>query len=414
MHRDHLSTSWAASWAAVLCALCASACASSASNLKPAAIAKGKGAIFGRVIVTNKGENITEECDVHFGGDDEARKAQTDKPPQRDDPYGGMFSGPSGAPGQAGSPVIVSLDETGWIFTTVNTGPTYLKQVSCSLGGMSKFPVYRSSDLQFPVHGGDRIAYFGNVVVDADYDDSSGAVAAGVLLGGAVGGLIASIAAADRLEHGSAQAEVANRFDDAVGEYQLRFGREGAALKPYASIAGGGLHAAGDPPPSPDPPEAMAGFAFGKDIGAAMGRCSGDGLEWQELGEGRFWCSGAPADLGVPVTVKLAACGGVVCEIAMNAGSDGAGWSTLVERFNTLSRRFDAAFGSPHQRRLDPLGDCTDGPEACFDAGRARRSALWRWPGGRNISLWLDGGAREDAPWLRVVYGTAAPPGGKP
>ncbi|WP_437313523.1 hypothetical protein [Sorangium sp. So ce385] len=68
------------SCAAVLCALCASACGGAASNLRPGAIAKDRGAICGRVRVVNEGKDITGDCDVDFGGDDEARKRSPTQP----------------------------------------------------------------------------------------------------------------------------------------------------------------------------------------------------------------------------------------------------------------------------------------------------------------------------------------------
>ncbi|WP_437521411.1 hypothetical protein WME79_28995 [Sorangium sp. So ce726] len=402
----------------MLCALCATACASSASNLRPGALDKGQGAIFGRVLVANRGKDITSDCEIYIGGDDSAQGAQAGQGSGSNGSSGGRgysSANPYASPGDTSSSRVVSLDETGWIFTAVRVGQVYLKQVSCSLGGVAKTPVYIAKDLGFSVHGGDEIAYFGDIVIESDHEDRSGAVAAGVLLGGAIGGLIAGIAVTS--EQKPAEVEVANRFDEALREYQTRYGREGGALRPYFSLAGMGSFGVEDsrpsPPPGADPPAAAAGFTLGEDIGAAQGRCSGAGFEWQDLGEGRFSCSGAPADVGAPATVKVTACTGTVCEIAVNASSDSAAWSTLAQRFNRLSRIFDATYGSPSQRRLEPLGDCTDGIKACFDAGRARRRVIWYWPGGRIVALSLDGGAPGDAPRLRVVYGTATPPEGQ-
>ncbi|WP_437566765.1 hypothetical protein [Sorangium sp. So ce542] len=407
------------SCAAVLCALCASACGGSASNLRPGAITKDQGAIFGRVRVLNRGKDITGDCDVYFGGDEEARRAQPDPPPGGGDAFAGRFSSSAGAPGGAGAS-IVSLDETGWIFTTRAAGKAHLKQVSCSVGSLAKTPLYTGSDLGFIVEGGDRIAYFGDIVVESHIEEQSDAVGASVLLasaggliGAAIAGAIEVADAASRSAPQPAELAVADRFGDAVRELKSRYGEEGGALKPYPSLAGGGLFAGGGEPPSSDPPTTAAGFTLGQDIGAAQARCTGAGLEWQDLGEGRSWCGGAPVDPGVPATVKLTACAGKVCEISLDAGADGAAWATLSQRFNKLSRSFEATFGTPAQRRLDPIDGCTDGIKACFDAGRARRGAAWSWPGGRYVSMSLHGGAGGDAPRLVVVYGTAAQADGK-
>jgi hypothetical protein len=76
------------------------------------------------------------------------------------------------------------------------------------------------------------------------------------------------------------------------------------------------------------PPTTVAGFALGGNVSAAEARCTGAGLAWERLNKRQFSCSGAPVDVGAPATVRLTACEGLVCKVAVNANADGAGWST--------------------------------------------------------------------------------------
>jgi len=189
-------------YAAVICALGSSACASSASNLRLGDIPRDQGALFGNVEVVNEGENVTGSCYVTFTDGGDVVKGN------------------------------LSLDETGWVFTAVAPGPTYLNQVRCLLGGFIKYnATYDARDLSLEVPGGDKIAYFGHVRVDLN-SKGSGIVAA-TMLGGALGNLAASAG-----EGENAGAVVANRFDQAKREYESRYGKLAATLEPAVSIAG--------------------------------------------------------------------------------------------------------------------------------------------------------------------------------
>lgn len=298
------------SCAAVLCALCASACGGSASKLRPGAITKDKGAIFGRVLVVNKGKDITGDCDVNFGGDPKARTAEPDPPPGSGDSSGGRFASSAGAPRGAGSS-SVSLDEAGWIFTTHTAGKAYLKQVSCSLGGLAKTPLYTGSELGFIVEGGDRMAYFGIIVVESHHEEQSDSVARSVLLA-SVGGLV------------------------------------GAAGRPRRAGDGEARRVRGDRPRD---------------------------LAGRERGRGDVEHARGAVQQALP-------------ELRCDARHPGPAPARSDRRLH---------------RRI----------KACFDAGRARRGVAWSWPGGRFVSMSLHGGARGDAPWLGVLYGTATQPDGK-
>jgi hypothetical protein len=156
------------------------------------------------------------------------------------------------------------------------------------------------------------------------------------------------------------------------------------------------------------PPVMAAGFELDKPIALAEERCTGAGLTWQALDDGHFSCSGAPVDLGVPVTVKLAACAGVVCKVIVNASSDGAPWSALVPRFAELSKSLEQENGAKHRRETKAINGCSDGVGACFAAGQVRTTLTWRWPRKQVVSLVLDGGPPGTVPVLGIFYGTAA------
>lgn len=166
------------------------------------------------------------------------------------------------------------------------------------------------------------------------------------------------------------------------------------------------------PPPAalPDkpPPVTAAGFELGKDVALAEERCTGAGHTWEALENGEFSCSSAPVDLGVPVTVKLAACAGVVCKVVVNASADRAPWSALLPRFRQLSELLKKEIGVTHRRETKAINGCTDKMSDCFAAGNVRTSVTWRWPNKEVVSLILDGGLPGGAPVLGVFYGTAA------
>lgn len=356
------------SWVFSICALGSSACASVSPALVPGQVPAGQGGLFGRVAIVSKG-NAAPICSVVFSDEDGERKG------------------------------AASLKESDWVFITLKPGPTYISTFVCAIG--TSIAQYETRALKFDVPGGDRLVYFGHVDVDMDSDRSGVAFVLGGLAGLAVDALEAS---AENPQH-----EVQNKFEVAVIEYRKRYGQQAGALKPEVSIAGNHLASA-----SARPRAGAAGFALGKDVAAAEARCTGANLTWQKLDDRRFSCSGAPIDLGLPVTVQLTRCAGVLCEVAVNGSSDGAAWSALVERFTKLSKRLDGDHGEQPQRGSLSLDDCADGIESCFAAGRARTSAMWWWPDRTSVSLVLDGGPPGSLPSLSLVYGSAALREGKP
>jgi hypothetical protein len=366
--------------------------------------------VVGHITVLNDGAPVTAMCDVIFTDGDKHEKGSV--------------------------PIVWN----GWIFADVKTGPTYLSTVTCRLeGAMTGVATYKASDLQFDVLGDGKITYFGHVRIDLNHKPSGGgAVAEGaseaarregdraiqnaISHGGsptaaALGAGAGAIAGAVLVEFGTnlvehfrergenAEGEVHSRLKEARNAYELRYGRPAGGLKIQISLAGGG------PPATADPPTNAAGFELGKGAGAAEAQCTGAGLVWQKLDEERFSCSGAPRDLGAPMTATLTTCAGAICEVTLNASADAADWGTLAERFSRLSRNLEWLHGYERQRTVTPLDDCADEPKRCFDAGRARRSATWRWNWDsydkQSVSLVVDGGPRDGSPSLRVVYRTA-------
>ena len=155
-------------------------------------------------------------------------------------------------------------------------------------------------------------------------------------------------------------------------------------------------------------PESAAGFALGSDAAAAEARCTGASFVWQKVNDRQFSCSGAPADVGVPATVTLTTCSGLVCKVSVNGSADGAAWGALVDRFGALSALLEGNHGNQVERETKPLKDCTEEVSACFAAGRVRKSTTWRWSDKHSVSLVLWGGPVGGPPELRIYYYTAA------
>src|SRR4051812_1324051 len=88
-----------------ICALGSSGCISPATNLVPGAVPEGQGAMFGKIEVLNEGDTVTGSCYLLLS-DEQSR-------------------------GKVG----LSLDDTGWVFTAVRTGPTYIGTL-CTVGGL--------------------------------------------------------------------------------------------------------------------------------------------------------------------------------------------------------------------------------------------------------------------------------------
>jgi len=181
---------------AVLAALL-SACASSATKLRPDRVRAGEGAFFGHVRVLNRDADLTSRCYVVLTDSREDRKAS------------------------------ISLDGSGWVYSVVSPGDTYLSRVLCRTTGMFQRVVeFKTRDLRFQVPAGGKLAYFGHVTVQMDYDGArfaTGALLAGAL-GGPVGaGVVGAIAGGTRVD-AAKQVTVENRFEDGLAEYRARYG----------------------------------------------------------------------------------------------------------------------------------------------------------------------------------------------
>jgi hypothetical protein len=177
-----------------------SGCASPASNLRIDAVAAGHGAFFGRINVRNEGRGVTKHCYVEFTDAAAKRKIYT------------------------------SLDNTGWVFSEVGNGPTYLSRVTCTLGGFIKYNAeYQTRKFYFNVRGGSEIAYFGDIQIEMN---SSGTGATeGAVFGGAVGTLLATAG-----EGGNGSLYVDVQFEEAVREYRARYGATASALAPRIAV----------------------------------------------------------------------------------------------------------------------------------------------------------------------------------
>jgi len=361
---------------------------------EPLAPSGSEGAVFGRLEVFNDGSPVKSGCTARFAGESGSEKA------------------------------ALELDETGWVFTTLRRGLTYLS-VTCTIGVST--PSYQSRTHAFEVLGQKKIAYFGHLKIDmhtnpyvkAEDPDGSREVAAGLvrggttmLLGGTLGGILGQMATLAAMQgtagqqgSSSATADVFDRFTDAKFAYETRYGRGASALQPVAVIAGQPINA------SKFAPATIAGFALGDDIAKAEKVCTGAGHTWQRLDAKKYLkysCSGPGATLDVPVAVEVEACQDVVCRITLNGNPEGASWETVVPRFVKLAKPLIQVSGKPHDRAVQPLKDCKTKMEIekCFAAGRARLSLTWGWADGRSAWLTLDGRAAGQPPTLSLVYRT--------
>lgn len=306
-------------------------------DLVPRQVDVGQGAFFGHIEVVNgAGKDITSECSVYWTDGDNHKKA-------------------------------MKLDYSGWVFSTMPIGPTFLWEARCELSNLG----YSARDVAFQVPGHGTIVYFGHV----------------------------------RIQPG--RSPIQDRFSEAVIQYQVRYGKNAQALKPEVAILSNSRGAVGVFA-NTSPPTVAAGFALGGDLAAAQIRCTDAGLTWQQLGDDAASCSGAAVDLGMPITVKLATCDGAICGVLMDASADGAVWSTLAQRFTKLARLLEKEHGSKYDRVTRALEGCTPGSSDCTTSGRALKSETWRWPDKHRVSVVLDGGPLGGAPSLRVVYYTGA------
>jgi hypothetical protein len=139
----------------------------------------------------------------------------------------------------------LSLDKSGWIFTPMAPGPTYLSFVTCAVwNGL----MYGTRQLRFDAMGQGAITYLGHVRFDLankDWEITLGAAVRGVanVPVTTVAGAIASTAvtaAADVIQFSSADGEnkvtVKNEAEVAIREYVTRYGSPPTV---FSSLAGG-------------------------------------------------------------------------------------------------------------------------------------------------------------------------------
>ena len=175
------------------------ACATAAGAFKPAAVSMEEGSLFGRVVVSNLGEDVTKRCYVELTDESEERLR------------------------------FLSLDATGWLFTAVRPGKTFLSSVSCTVTDSSTFNIMHATrDLFFTVPAGRNIAYFGQVQITFERHGENW------LLQAIKPPILQAFQGVDPGPPGKVQ--VYDRFEEAVREYHARYGAEAARLKPVLAL----------------------------------------------------------------------------------------------------------------------------------------------------------------------------------
>jgi hypothetical protein len=181
-------------------------CASGAATLRPDQTARDEAAIFGRVVVHEDDKVITEECYVEITDEHDHRKAYVD------------------------------LDNSGWVFTTIAPGRSYVSLVLCSGGAGNEF---HTRYVGFEAPGRGELAYFGLLSVTLKRVSKASAVltrsvaaGAGGLAGAFVGGVAESrlqrqTTLANSLQHASLERDL----PAALAEYKSRYPAGAQSLK---------------------------------------------------------------------------------------------------------------------------------------------------------------------------------------
>lgn len=187
--------------AGVLCVSAVSlGCRRPASKLALADVTPEKGAVFGQVRAFHGDEDVTSSCYVGFKDTAGKRVA------------------------------YLSLDATGWVFTTLPRGKVGLELVTCVLSGgvmeTNQAASHVAKDLYFGVPGGDKIAYFG--AVDVTFHTK---------LGNLVGEALTP-PALRVLTDTSKQSTLmlTNEAQEAETEYRRRYPQYGAQLTPVVAL----------------------------------------------------------------------------------------------------------------------------------------------------------------------------------
>jgi hypothetical protein len=199
--------------AGLFCAGVLSACGTAAINLQPESVPPDHGAAVGQVRVFKGDSEVTGSCYVQFTDQDKELKA------------------------------ALSLDDSGWVFTPLRAGPTYLSFVSCVVwNGLD----YGSRQLRFELASG-RTTYFGHLefhLADRDQEITGQAIASsatGMPATSLAGALVstATVVTGEVLRFGSPDGRdhvtVADQLAAALLAYSARYGRAPEAL---SSIAG--------------------------------------------------------------------------------------------------------------------------------------------------------------------------------
>jgi hypothetical protein len=129
-------------------------------------------------------------------------------------------------------------------------------------------------------------------------------------------------------------------------------------------------------------PEKALGFQFSTAPADAQAACSAQGHEWQAEGKA-YACSGAGVEMGMPISTKLAYCGGNLCEIRafapLEPGSVGS--SQLAK----LRRALFVQYGVPDREDSQIPAECKENLIGCIAEKKASWSATWEWADGSVI-----------------------------
>ncbi|WP_437957518.1 hypothetical protein WME76_40405 [Sorangium sp. So ce119] len=337
--------------------------------LQAGKIPEDQGAVFGNIRVVYRSETITDQCRVIFA--DEKGK-QTQAP----------------------------LDETGWVFTSVKRGTTSVAAIACYDGRLDP-------GISFDVPGDGKIVYFGHVYVElAHHKTDWSNVTLGFILAGGIGAAVATATQPVRHDPTTTGVERADLFDEARREYEGRYGKQAALLKPddAAAFANSrllpGQHGSLAAPPGAVP------FVFGTWNWQAAELCKQEGRKWTE-NDGRARCSGSTS-AGIPgATSQLEFADGRLSavELVISTPEDAEGWS---QTFRDTHAELVRHYGKPAERSFVVPDECKAAEQfmGCVADGRVTASASWSLDDGRSVAMSV-AGASSSTIHVRL---TAAPP----
>ncbi|WP_437618758.1 hypothetical protein [Sorangium sp. So ce1151] len=354
--------------------------------LQAGKIPDDQGAVFGHIRVLYGIETITDQCRIVFADE------------------------------KGGNQTQVRLDETGWVFTSVKRGTTSVAAIAC-------YESRLDPGISFDVPGNGQIVYFGHLYVELANNKinwskvvsmyrflspSTGGVA-GLMIASAVGVAAAGAEMAERSarhDPNTTGVERVDLFDEARREYEGRFGKQAALLKPSDAAAFANSHLLPGQHGSLAAPPGAVPFVFGTWKWQAAASCKQDGRKWTEDGGGAR-CSGSTS-AGIPgATSHLEFADGRLSavELAISTPGDAEGWS---KTFRDTHAELVRHYGKPAERSFVVPGECEAAEQflGCVADGKVTGKSSWSLDDGRSVAMFI-AGASSSAIHLRL---TAAPP----